>query len=181
MISIHPVCVLMEEKPLNGSSLLLFLVSFPVWIIIVSQCLFLLYLHECVLCCRSLEYYSQCRGRGVPDRVWQWDCERARERTHWHSHTKSACTGQSKSNGSQTSFIHDPNAAHVIWCVDVVVLYFRLGEPKRQRPTAGYCVQRVCLQTIFSITVYFCWSPICVYLSVVHRWQSLRGSGSDSS
>ncbi len=118
MTSIHPVCVLMEEKPLNGSSLLLFLVSFPVWII-VSQCLCLLYLHVHVLCCRSLEYYSQCRGRGVPDCVWQWNCERARERTHWHSHTKSACTGQSTSNGSQTSFIHDPNAAYVnmmCWC-----------------------------------------------------------------
>ncbi len=116
MISIHPVCVLMEEKPLYGPSLLLFLVSFPVWII-VSQSL--LYLHIHVLCCRSLEYYSQCRGRGVPDRVWQWDCERARERTHWHSHTKFACTGQRTSNVSHMSFIYDSNAAHVskiCWC-----------------------------------------------------------------
>ncbi len=35
-------------------------------------------------------------------------------------------------------------------CVDVIVFCCRLKELKRQRPTAGYCVQRVCLQ-IFSI------------------------------
>jgi len=29
--------------------------------------------------------------------------------------------------------------------------------------------------------VLLCWSLICVSVCLVHRWQSLRGSGSDSS
>lgn len=77
------------------------------------------------------------RGDGVAHVMWQWNCERARERTHRHGHAVAHREGKdapAESEGHMLSWR---------WDTHVGFLHFRPRGWRWQKYITGCCVQKV--------------------------------------